>query len=165
MRGPLLISALLFLSAVPPSFARSSQDRASFGNDITVSEGETVGDVACAFCSVRIHGNVKGDVAVLFGSVAIDSNQAISGDVAILGGDLNLGEDGKVGGDVAIAGGRAYLASDAMIHGSRAILPGRLWVLLPLAPLLILIGIIWLIVYLVRKNRYRYPVYPTSRGM
>ena len=165
MRGLLLISALLFLSAVPPSFARSSEDRASFGNDITVSEGETVGDVACAFCSVRIHGNVKGDVAVLFGSIAIDSNQAISGDVAILGGDLNLAEDGKVGGDVAIAGGRAYLASDAMIHGSRAILPGRLWVLLPLAPLLILIGIIWLIVYLVRRNRYRYPVYPISRGM
>jgi hypothetical protein len=165
MRGLLLISALLFLSAVPPSFARSSEDRASFGNDITVSEGETVGDVACAFCSVRIHGNVKGDVAVLFGSVAIDSNQAISGDVAILGGDLNLAEDGKVGGDVAIAGGRAYLASNAMIHGSRAILPGRLWVLLPLAPLLILIGIIWLIVYLVRRNRYRYPAYPTSRGM
>jgi hypothetical protein len=165
MRGLLLISALLFLSAVPPSFARSSEDRASFGNDITVSEGETAGDVACAFCSVRIHGNVKGDVAVLFGSVAIDSNQAISGDVAILGGDLKLAEDGRVGGDVAIAGGRAYLASDAMIHGSRAILPGRLWVLLPLAPLLILIGIIWLIVYLVRRNRYRYPVYPTSRGM
>jgi hypothetical protein len=165
MRGLLLISAFLFLSAVPPSFARSSEDRASFGNDITVSEGETAGDVACAFCSVRIHGNVKGDVAVLFGSVAIDSNQAISGDVAILGGDLKLAEDGRVGGDVAIAGGRAYLASDAMIHGSRAILPGRLWVLLPLAPLLILIGIIWLIVYLVRRNRYRYPVYPTSRGM
>jgi hypothetical protein len=165
MRGLLLISALLFLSAVPPSFARSSEDRASFGNDITVSEGETVGDVACAFCSVRIHGNVKGDVAVLFGSVAIDSSQAISGDVAILGGDLNLGEDGRVGGDVAIAGGRAYLASDATIHGSRAILPGRLWVLLPFAPLLILIGIIWLIVYLVRRNRYRYSVYPTSRGM
>jgi hypothetical protein len=165
MRGLLLISALLFLSAVPPSFARSSEDRASFGNDITVSEGETVGDVACAFCSVRIHGNVKGDVAVVFGSVAIDSNQAVSGDVAILGGDLNLAEDGKVGGDVAIAGGRAYLASDATIHGSRAILPGRLWVLLPFAPLLILIGIIWLIVYLVRRNRYRYPVYPTSRGM
>jgi hypothetical protein len=165
MRGLLLIFALLFLSAVPPSFARSSEDRASFGNDITVSEGETVGDVACAFCSVRIHGNVKGDVAVLFGSVAIDSSQAISGDVAILGGDLKLGEDGRVGGDVAIAGGRAYLASDATIHGSRAILPGRLWVLLPFAPLLILIGIIWLIVYLVRRNRYRYPVYPTSRGM
>ena len=165
MRGLLLISAFLFLSAVPPSFARSSQDRASFGNDIIVSEDETVGDVACAFCSVRIYGNVKGDVAVLFGSVTIDHGQAVSGDVAILGGDLNIGDEGKVGGDVAIAGGRANLASDAMISGSRAILPGRLWVLLPFLPFLILIGIIWLIVYLVRRNRYRYPVYPTSRGM
>jgi hypothetical protein len=163
MRGLLLIPTLLFLSAVPSSFARTSPDRASFGNDITISEDETAGDVACAFCSVRIHGNVKGDVAVFFGSVAVDNSQAISGDVAILGGDLNLGEDGKVGGDVAIAGGRANLSSDATIHGSRAILQSRLWVLLPFTPLLILIGIIWLIVYLVRRNRY--PVYPNRRGI
>ena len=27
------------------------------------------------------------------------------------------------------------------------------------------LGIIWLVVYLVRRNRYRYPVYPGSRGM
>jgi hypothetical protein len=165
MRGLLLVPALLFLSVVPPSFARSSQDRASFGNDITVSEEETAGDIACAFCSVRIHGTVKGDVAVLFGSVTVDNSQAISGDVAILGGDLNMAEDARVGGDVAIAGGRANLASEAMIHGSRAILPGRLWVLLPFLPLLILIGIIWLIVYLVRRNRYQYPVYPDGRRM
>jgi hypothetical protein len=165
MRGLLLIPALLFLSAVPPCFARTSQDRASFGSDITVSEAETTGDISCAFCSVRIHGNVKGDVAVLFGSVTVDSSQAISGDVAILGGDLNMGEDASVGGDVAIAGGRANLASEAMIHGSRAILPSRLWLLLPFLPLLILIGIIWLIVYLVRRNRYRYPVYPDGRRM
>jgi hypothetical protein len=51
-----------------------------------------------------------------------------------------------------------------MIHGSRMVLPGKLWLLVPLAPLLILIGIIWLIVYLVRRNRYRYPVYPQGRG-
>jgi hypothetical protein len=163
MRGLLLIPALLFLSAVPPSLAKSGQDRASFGNDITIAESETAGDVACAFCSVRVHGNVRGDVAVLFGSVLVDSSQAISGDVAILGGDLDMGADSRVGGDVAIAGGRANLASDAAVNGSHAILPGRLWILLPLIPLLILLGIIWLIVYLVRRNRYPYPIYPNGR--
>jgi hypothetical protein len=93
----------------------------------------------------------------------VDSSQAISGDVAILGGDLDMGADSRVGGDVAIAGGRANLASDAAVNGSHAILPGRLWILLPLIPLLILLGIIWLIVYLVRRNRYPYPIYPNGR--
>jgi len=32
------------------------------------------------------------------------------------------------------------------------------------APLLILIGLIWLIVYIVRRNRYQFPAYPQGRG-
>ena len=47
---------------------------------------------------------------------------------------------------------------------SQTVLPGRFWLLVPFAPLLIVIGIIWLIVYLVRRNRYRFPVYPNGRG-
>jgi hypothetical protein len=160
----LLLAAAFLLAAFTP-FARADQDRASFGSDITVAEGETAGHIACAFCSVYIHGDVKGDVAVLFGNVTVDPTHAISGNVAILGGDLYLADDAEVGGDVAIAAGSANLASTAAIHGNRTILPGRFWLLIPLTPLLILIGIIWLIVYLVRRNRYQFPVYPNGRGI
>jgi hypothetical protein len=163
MRRLLLAHALFLFAAIAPTFARADQDRASFGNDITVAEGETAADIACAFCSVRVHGNVKGDVAVLFGTISVDDNQAISGDVAILGGDLNLHNEAQVGGDVAIAAGNANLAPGAVIRGDRMVLPGRLWLLLPFAPILILIGIIWLIVYLVQRNRYQFPVYPNGR--
>ena len=159
----LLAAALLLLLAAP--FAHADQDRASFGGDINVAEGESAGDVACAFCSVHVHGDVKGDVAVLFGSVTVDSSHSISGDVAILGGDLNLAEDTEVGGDVAIAAGNLNIAPDAEIHGNRTVLPGHLWLLVILSPLLILISIIWLIVYLVRRNSYRYPAYPNGPGM
>ena len=154
----LLLATALLLAASLPAFARSQQDRARVGNDITVAEGEPVGDIACAFCSVRIHGDVKGDVAVLFGSVTVDPSHTISGDVAILGGDLNLGSESEVGGDLAIAAGEANLTSGAMVRGSQTVLPGRFWLLVPFAPLLILIGIVWLIVYLARRNRYRFPV-------
>ncbi len=160
----LLLAAALLLVAYAP-FAHADQDRASFGGDINISEGETAGDVACAFCSVHIHGDVKGDVAVLFGSVTLDPTHTISGDVAILGGDLNLGDETEVMGDVAVAAGNANLSSDATIHGSRTVLPGRLWLLVPFAPLLILIGIIWLIVHLIRRNRYQFPAYPNGRGL
>jgi hypothetical protein len=159
----LLAAALLLLITTP--FARADQDRASFGDDINVAQGESAGDVACAFCSVHVHGDVKGDVAVLFGSVTVDSTHSINGNVAILGGDLNLAEDTEVGGNVAIAAGSLHVAPDAVIHGDRTILPGHLWLVVTFAPLLILIGIIWLIVYLVRRNRYQFPAYPQGPGM
>ncbi|MEO8735137.1 MAG: polymer-forming cytoskeletal protein [Edaphobacter sp.] len=158
-----LTAALLFVVLTP--FLHADQGRASLGSDITVAEGETGGDIACAFCSVHIHGDIKGNVAVLFGSVTVDPTHTISGDVAILGGDLNLADETEVGGDVAIAAGNANLAPSAAIHGDRTILPGRAWLLIPFAPLIILIGIIWLVVYLVRRNRYQFPVYPNGRGI
>jgi hypothetical protein len=160
----LLLAAALFLATTLPAFAKSANDRTGIGSDITVAEGETAGDIACVFCDVHIHGDVRGDIAVLFGKVELDAGRSISGDVAALGADLNLGEGATIGGDVAIAGGDANLATGAMVHGSSMVLPNRMWMLLPFAPLLILAGVIWLVVYFVRRNRYQFPAYPQSRG-
>jgi hypothetical protein len=134
MRRLLLAHALLFLAAVGPTIARADNGRVSFGSDITVAQDESAGDIACAFCSVRVHGNVKGDLACAFCSVSVDGNQTISGDVAMLGGDLNLREEAEVGGDVNIVAGQTNLAAGASIHGSSMVLPGRLWLLLPFSP-------------------------------
>lgn len=161
----LLLAAALLLALAMPVFAESREDRVGVGNDINVAEGQTSGDIACAFCSVHVQGDVKGDVAILFGSITVDAGHGISGDTAILGGDLNLGAESEVGGDVAIAAGEVNSGPGAMIHGSQSVLPGRFWLILPLAPFLILAGIIWLVVHLVRRNRYRFPVYPNGRGM
>ncbi|HTC74164.1 MAG TPA: hypothetical protein VK684_01220 [Edaphobacter sp.] len=163
MRKLLLAVGLLLVSTLP-ALAKGTEDRASVGGDITIAEGDTAGDIACVFCTVRVHGDVRGDVAVMFGKIDVDPGRKIGGDLAALGADLNLGEGATVGGDVAIAAGDANLASGAMIHGSRMVLPNRMWLLLPFAPLLILIGLIWLIVYFVRRNRYQFPAYPHGRG-
>lgn len=159
----LLAAALLLVASTP--FARADQDRVSVGNNITVDEGQNAGDLVCIFCSVHVHGDVKGDVVVLLGSVTVDPTHAISGDLVILGGDLGLADESEVGGDVAVMAGNANLASTAVIHGDRSIFPGRFWLLLPFTPLLVLIGIIWLVVYLVRRNRYQFPAYPNGRGI
>lgn len=159
----LLAVALLLVASTP--FARADQDRVSVGNNITVDEGQNAGDLVCIFCSVHVHGDVKGDVVVLLGSVTVDPTHAISGDLVILGGDLGLADEAEVGGDVAVMAGNANLASTAVIHGDRSIFPGRFWLVLPFAPLLILIGIIWLIVHMVRRNRYQFPAYPNGRGV
>jgi hypothetical protein len=164
-----LLSAILviLLSSSVSAFAKgnhSDNDRVSFGSDITVSEGENAGDIVCMFCSVKVHGDVGGDMAVFFGSITVDSGHKIGGDVVVLGGDLNMGEEAATGGDAAIIAGNANLAQSAAIHGSRTVLPGAFWLLIPFAPLLIFIGIIWLIVHLFRRNRYRYPVYSARSG-
>ncbi len=159
----LLLAAALLLLPTSQAFARSSNDHVSVGNNITISESETAADIACVFCTVTIHGDVKGDIAVLFGSVTLDSGHTISGDVAMFGGDATLAEDAHIGGDVAIMAGDLNLAPTASVHGDRVVFPGRFWLLIPFAPLLILAGIIWLIVYLVRRNRYQFPVYPNGR--
>jgi hypothetical protein len=160
----LLLAVALLVSITLPAYARSTDDRASFGNDITIAEGETASDVACMFCDVHVHGDIRGDVAVMFGKVDVDAGRSISGDVATLGADLNLGPGAMVGGDLAMAAGDVNAGPGARIHGSSMVLPGKIWLMLPFAPLLILIGLIWLIVYLVRRNRYRFPAYPQGRG-
>src|SRR3954467_9345911 len=120
----LLLAALIFLAI--PAFAKHSHgdnDRSSFGSNITISEGETVGDVACAFCSVHVRGEVTGDVAVAFGSITVEPGHTVAGDTAILLGDLNLKEGSSVNGDVAVMTGNTHLAEGAVIRGSRAVVP------------------------------------------
>jgi hypothetical protein len=144
----LLVAALLLMLAGTPAFARSSEDRVAVGNDITIADGESAGDIACAFCTVHVHGQVKGDIATFLGSVTVDAGRSIDGDVASLGGDLEMGPDASVGGDVAIAAGEVKTGPGATIHGEQTVLPGRFWLMLPFAPLLIFAGVIWLIVYI-----------------
>ena len=55
----LLLAVALLLASALPAFAKGSEDRASVGSDITIAEGETAGDVACVFCSVHVHGDVR----------------------------------------------------------------------------------------------------------
>jgi predicted acyltransferase (DUF342 family) len=134
--------------------ARAANDVAKVGQDIVVPEGETAGDIACAFCSVRVHGDVKGDIAVAFGNLDVDSEHQVSGDVAVLAGHVGLGDGSRIGGDVAVVG-RLHEGEDVTVRGSRAVLPAALL----LAPFLLLAGVVWLVVFLVRRSRYR-PMYP-----
>ena len=129
----LLFAAVLLLFVSTPAFAKGSgNDRVSIGSEITVAEGETAGDLVCVFCSIRVHGDVSGDVVAILGSVTVDAGRGIHGDIAVIGGDLDLGEGASIGGDVSVVAGDANLASGATIHGSRTIFPGRFWLLLPL---------------------------------
>lgn len=152
----LLLLAFALL-AVQPAFAKHTgggSDHVSIFSTITVHEGEAAGDIACAFCTVNLQGDVKGDVAVLFGTVHADPDRSIDGDVALLFGTLVLADNAHVRGDVAVLAGTSDLAPTATIGGDRAILSSPIAIGILLAPLLILAGIIWLVVHLIRRARY-----------
>ena len=151
------------LSAARPAFAKG--DRVSIGNDITVEEGSSAADLVCLLCSIKVHGEVQGDIVAVLGSVEVDDGQAISGDVVTVGGDLAMGDGARVNGDVAVVAGRLLKGSGASIGGDSNVETGRGWLFVPFAPLLILIGIIWLIVWLVKRRRYGYPMYPQGRRL
>lgn len=156
-----ILMGLGCLLAATPAFAKD--DRVSFASDITVEDGSTAGDLVCLLCSVRVHGQVHGDVVAVLGSVSVDDQRSISGDLVTVGGDTALGDKASVHGDVAVVAGDLVTEPGAYIGGQRSVVQGRGWLLLPLAPLAILIGIIWLIVWFVRRNRYQFPVYPQGR--
>jgi len=163
----ILVTVVLFFATGLTAFARgnSGNDRVAFGSSIKVAEGQEADDIACAFCSVQIDGEVTGDVAVFMGSVTVAPGHSIAGDAALAGGDLNLGEGATLNGDVAIVGGRANVADGASIHGDRAVIPPPLGTLILLSPFIFLGLLIWLIVYFVRRSRYRFPMYPQGGGV
>ena len=161
-----LLPALL-LPLVPAAHAAShknggGQDRVGMFTTINISEDRPAGDVACMFCTVNMNGDVHGDVAVLFGTVNGDADRTISGDVAVLFSTLRLGENSSVKGDLASAFSTVDLPSSANVSGDRAMFSTGFGLLVLVAPLLLLIGIIWLVVHLVRENRARYQPYPPA---
>jgi hypothetical protein len=158
-----VLLALLTLSFAT-QVAHASNDRVAFGKDIVISEGESAGSIVCILCSVKLQGNA-GDIVTILGSVTTEGSREISGDMVTLGGDVSLTDNSSLRGDIVVVGGDLNLSSDASIHGDREIFPGRAWLFLPFAPLLILIGVVWLAIWLVRRNQYRFPMYPYGRGL
>ncbi len=127
------------------------EDRAGIFTTIEVTSDHPAADVACIFCTVRVEGDVRGDLAVMFGTVQVGEGQTISGDVATLFSSLSLADGARINGDLATAFGAARIAPGASVRGDRAIFSSGLGVALVLGPLLILIGAIWLIAWGLRR--------------
>ncbi len=127
------------------------EDRIGIFSSIVVSESRPAEDVACLFCTVQIDGDVHGDVAVMFGTVVVSDGRTISGDVATLFSTLVLGEGSRINGDLATAMGTATVADSAHVGGDRTVLASGLGLTVILAPLLIVVGAIWLLVWGLRR--------------
>ena len=151
LAGVVVLACLVVPLKVHARGGGSGEDRLGVFSRVVVSEEHPAGDIVCAFCTITVDGDVHGDVAVIFSTVMVDDGRTISGDVATLFSTLVVGEGVRINGDLATALGTASLAESAHVGGDRKTVGSGLGLMVVLAPVLIVIGLIWLLVWVVRR--------------
>jgi hypothetical protein len=152
------VPTVLVLFVIAPTLLMAKgtgDDRVHFFQSITIESDETVGDVVCIGCSIRMAGSC-GDMVAILGSIAVDGT--VNGDAVAVGGGIRLGEDAQVMGDTVGLGGGIARHPNAVVKGQTVSEAGPLIfiglfigaVVVPLLPVFL---IIWLIVWLVRRDR------------
>lgn len=147
---PFIIAVLAFSL---PAFAGGSHDRTQFGHDVTVGADEDVTEVTCFACSVRVRGNVAGDVTTFGGTILVEDGGEIGGDLTSIGGDVRLDNGAKVQ-SMTVFGGKIRRDPGASVSGDVTTFAGgaAFWIFLIFGvPFLILAGVIVLIVWLVKR--------------
>jgi uncharacterized RDD family membrane protein YckC len=79
-------------------------DLVTFGQDVTIKEGEVAHDVVLFGGTAAIDGAVRGDLVVIFGNGQLGPNADIKGDLVIVGGSLEADPSAHVGGDRVVVG-------------------------------------------------------------
>lgn len=157
IRLPLRLSAwLLFVVAfAAASFADGSEERTQVGHNISIGPGEEVSDATCFGCSIRVRGQVAGDVTALGGSIIVEDQGQVGGDTTALGGGIRLDKGVSVYGDVTAIGGRLRRDPAAIVGGDISNMGGPGWtalvVLIFLLPFVLFGLLVALVVWLIRR--------------
>jgi uncharacterized RDD family membrane protein YckC len=75
------------------------------GQKYELKQGETIQDVVSVFSPASIEGHVRGDVTVIFGTVAIGPNAVIDGSLVVVGGNVTIQNGAAVRTDLVVVGG------------------------------------------------------------
>jgi len=159
LRRRVLLFLIVSAVVIVPNLALAKSgggDRVQFFQSINVGPDEQVGDVVCLVCSIHMAGTASGDTVAILGSIVMDGTA--NGDVVAVGGGIKLGEDARVSGDtVGIGGGvtrhpNASVKGEIVAQSGPAVFLGLILGLFVI-PLLPIVLIIWLIVWLVRRDR------------
>jgi hypothetical protein len=144
-------SVLFFATAAS---ATNSPTYTQIGRNITVNAGEVASDVTCVACSIRIRGQVSGDVTAVGGSVYVEDAGQIAGDVTVVAGSVRLEQEVKVSGDTTVVGGELFRAPGAQTGGDVTTVGGRFWgPVFLVIPFLLIGGIVTLLIWLVQRSR------------
>jgi len=145
---------VLLLSLSGAAFAKDNPSYTQFGHNISIGPNDQVGELTCFGCSIRVSGQVAGDVTVFDGNIVIENQAQVAGDVTAFGGDLRLDSGVKVAGDATVFAGRIQRDPQATISGDVTTMGGRGWLLpMALAPFIVLGLLIALVVWIVQRAR------------
>jgi hypothetical protein len=149
----LLLACLLLCGSLSTAaVANGGRDRTQVGSNISVAPNEQVGELTCFGCSVRVRGQVSGDVTTFGGSVVIEDQGQVGGDITTFGGGIRLGKEVTVNGDVTVFGGRIQRDPAATVGGDVTTMGGPGWVLLIFVVPIVFLGLfVALIVWVIRR--------------
>lgn len=148
----LVFSALSLVLASGTASAEADHDRTQMGHNIVVGQNEQVGDATCFGCSIRVKGDVSGDVTAFGGSIVVEDQGQIAGDTTSFGGDIRLENQVKVDGDVTVFGGHIRRDPSAIVGGSVTDMSGGGWLLLIFVAPFVVFGLfVWFVVWVVRR--------------
>lgn len=95
-----------------PVEAAEASDRRVVSGDLTISEGETVGEVVVIGGDLEVYGEVTGDVSVFGGDLELGETGVILGNAVVTGGEF-INEGGRIRGEMrAIDGSDLDVAAE-----------------------------------------------------
>jgi cytoskeletal protein CcmA (bactofilin family) len=153
-RTALCAFTLFCLALSSVAFAKDNPSYTQFGHNITIGPNDQVRDLTCFACSIRVRGQVAGDVTALGGSIVIEDNAQVAGDITTFGGDIRLDQGAKVTGDATVFGGQIRRDPAATISGDVTSMGGHGWLVpILLAPFLALGLLVAFVIWLVQRRR------------
>ena len=142
------------LGIATPALAKDKSSYTQVGHNINIGPDDHAADVTCFACSIRVRGQVAGDVTAFGGSIVIEGDALITGDVTTFAGDIRLDQGVKVAGDATVFGGQIRRDPAATISGDVTSMGGHGWLVpIVLAPFLAIGLLIAFVIWLVQRKR------------
>jgi hypothetical protein len=146
--------ALVCLNLSSGARASDAPSYTQTGRNIEIAPNQQVGDLTCFACSIRVRGEVAGDVTAIGGSIVLEDQAQVAGDVTAIGGDMRLDQGVQVSGDATVIGGQLRRDPRAEVSGDVTSILGRgwLWPIL-LSPFIVLGLLVAFVIWLVQRLR------------
>jgi hypothetical protein len=128
-RSLAVLILLLFVVRVAPA-QTNPKDRIKTLENIVIETGETVNDVQCFVCSVRVRGHVAGDIVTVGGAIFVEGTGFVGGNAIAAGGRIEAYSNSKISGDAVAVGGYVERSEGSAIGGDSVsvayvVIPGQ----------------------------------------